>query len=59
MNPVTDDLAEVVERATIHALEAAGIILRNVAFASRPHVPSDFNLTMPVDNQERWLAEVG
>lgn len=54
---IVDDLDNV-ERSTIRKLEGAGIRLRNVVFASIPYGPSDFDLIMRPEEQERWLTDV-
>ena len=43
------------EQKVIHTLEHEGFLLRNIAYASIPHGESDFDLIMPVKEQERWL----
>lgn len=47
------------ERDVIRTLEAAGIRLRNIVFASIPHGPSDFDRVMLPEDQDRWLADPG
>ena len=46
------------EQACIEALEEDGWPLRNVVFTSLPKGNSDFDLVLPVVDQERWLDDV-
>lgn len=46
------------EQKVIHTLEHEGLLLRNIAYASIPHGESDFDLVMPVKEQETWLKNL-
>lgn len=46
------------ERYVIGVLESEGDPLRNVTFASMPKGDSDFDLIMPLEDQERWLHDL-
>jgi hypothetical protein len=46
------------ETIVIHKLESAGIALRNVVFTSFTLGPSDFDLIMRGEDQERWRADI-
>jgi len=46
------------EQKVIHTLEHEGLLLRNIAYASIPHGESDFDLVMPVKEQEKWLKNL-
>jgi hypothetical protein len=46
------------ERALIWELEQSGRHLRNIVFTSIPKGESDFDLIMPVAEQERWLQDL-
>ncbi len=46
------------ERALIWGLEQDGYRLRNITFTSIPHGESDFDLIMPVEEQDRWLEDL-
>lgn len=46
------------ERHMIWSLEQQGFALRNVTYASIPKGESDFDLIMPVKQQERWLEDL-
>jgi hypothetical protein len=45
------------ERALIWSLEESGHRLRNITFTSIPKGESDFDLVMPVEEQDRWLKD--
>ncbi len=45
------------ERTAIWALEKNGCSLRNIVFTSIPKGEADLDLIMPVEEQERWLAD--
>lgn len=47
------------EQALIHALEAAGVRLRNKEFMSVPAGPAAFDDLMPEQEQQRWLTNPG
>lgn len=46
------------EKHTIWSLEQQGFALRNVTYASIPKAESDFDLIMPIEEQERWLEDL-
>jgi len=46
------------EQKVIHTLEHEGFLLRNIAYTSIPHGESDFDLVMPVKEQEKWLRDL-
>lgn len=48
-----------VEQTVIHTMENKGMPLRNIAYTSIPHGESDFDLVMPVKEQEQWLKNLG
>ncbi len=41
------------EQKVIHTLEHEGLLLRNIAYASIPYGESDFDLVMPIKEQEK------
>lgn len=43
------------EQKVIHALEQSRFPLRNITYTSIPYGESDFDLIMPVKEQQRWL----
>lgn len=45
------------ERALIWLLEQSGQPLRNITFTSVPKGESDFDLVMPLEEQNRWLQD--
>lgn len=46
------------EKKAIHTLEHEGLLLRNIAYTSIPRGDSDFDLVMPVKEQEKWLKNL-
>jgi len=46
------------EQKVIHTLEHKGLLLRNISYASIPYGESDFDLVMPVKEQEKWLKNL-
>jgi hypothetical protein len=46
------------EQKVIHILEYEGLLLRNIAYTSIPKGDSDFDLVMPVEEQEKWLRNL-
>jgi len=46
------------EQNVIHTLENKGIPLRNIAYTSIPKGESDFDLVMPVKEQNKWLKNL-
>lgn len=47
------------ERVTIWELEQKGFHLRNILFTSIPKGDSDFDLVMPIEEQQKWLDDFG
>lgn len=50
------DALDAAERATVERLASAGLRLRDVDLDAEPGVGADFDLVVPPDAQERWLA---
>jgi hypothetical protein len=46
-----------VEQHVIEQLEQSGVLLRNIMYTSIPKGESDFDLVMPLEDQERWLRD--
>jgi hypothetical protein len=46
------------ERSAIWELEQNGFHLRNILFTSIPKGDSDFDLIMPIDEQQKWLDDI-
>lgn len=56
--PIPRDDLDDEERHMIGVLETEGYPLRNITFASMPKGDSDFDLIMPLEDQERWLHDL-
>jgi len=56
--PIPRDNLDDEERYVIGVLETEGYSLRNITFASMPKGDSDFDLIMPLEDQERWLRDL-
>jgi hypothetical protein len=52
---VHSTLLDEVEKETIHRIEAAGVPLRNVTFASYPRGESDLDVLIGRSTQDNWL----
>jgi len=52
---VQSDRLDEEERTVIQTLERTGYNLRNIVFTSIPKGESDFDVLMPVEQQEQWL----
>jgi hypothetical protein len=55
---VPEGQLNLVEQRCIHALEAKGFTLRNIVFASIINGETDFDMIMPIEQQQNWLENL-